>query len=61
VIALPLAFLAYDALPGNLKISPPVWVPFFAAFIVLAIILATTGFQTLKAARRNPVESLRYE
>ena len=61
VIALPMAYLAYDALPGNFKISPPVWVPFFAAFIVLAIILATTGFQTLKAARRNPVESLRYE
>jgi len=61
VIALPMAYLAYNALPGNFKISPPVWVPFFATFIVLVIILATTGFQTLKAARCNPVEALRYE
>jgi len=61
VLALPMAYLAYGALPGNFKISPPVWVPFFAAFIILIIILATTGFQTLRAARRNPVEALRYE
>jgi putative ABC transport system permease protein len=56
-----LAFLAYSALPGNFKISPPAWVPFFAAFIILVIILVTTGYQTLKAARRNPVDALRYE
>jgi len=61
VIALPLAYLAYSALPGSFKIPPPVWVPFSAAIIILVIIIATTGYQTLKAARRNPVESLRYE
>lgn len=59
--ALPLAYMAYSALPGNFKIPPPVWVPFLAAFIIFLIILATTGFQTLKAVRRNPVEALRYE
>jgi putative ABC transport system permease protein len=61
VVALPLAYLAYSALPGNFKIQPPVWVPFFAAFIILVIIVVTTGYQTIKAARRNPVEALRYE
>ena len=61
VVALPLAYLAYSALPGNFKIQPPVWVPFFAAFIILVIIMVTTGYQTIKAALRNPVEALRYE
>ena len=61
IIALPMAFLAYSAMPGNFKIPPPVWVPFFAAFVILMIIIATTGYQTLKAVRRNPVEALRYE
>lgn len=61
IVALPLAYVAYSALPGNFKIPPPVWVPFLACLIILVIILATTGYQTLKAARRNPVEALRYE
>jgi len=61
IIALPLAYLTYSAFPGNFKIPPPIWVPFFAACIILVIILATTGYQTLKAARRNPIEALRYE
>jgi putative ABC transport system permease protein len=60
-IALPLVYLAYSALPGNFKIALPVCVPFIAALVILLIILVTTGFQTLKAARRNPVEALRYE
>jgi len=60
-IALPLAFLTYSALPGNFKIPPPGWIPFSAALILAAIILVTTGYQTFKAARRNPVEALRYE
>jgi len=61
VFALPMAYLAYSALPGSFKIPPPIWVPFFATLLILLIILATTGYQTLKAARRNPVEALRYE
>jgi putative ABC transport system permease protein len=61
VIALPLAFLAYSAMPGNFKVPPPVWVPFLAALVILLIIIATTGYQTLKAARRNPIQALRYE
>ena len=61
VIAIPLAYALYNALPGNFKIAPPVWMPFFAAFLILIIIFLSTGYQTLKAATRNPVEALRYE
>ena len=61
IIALPLVYMVYNAFPGNFKIPPPVWIPFFATCIILVIILATTGYQTLKAARRNPIEALRYE
>jgi len=61
VLALPMVFLVYRAFPGNFKIPLPVWVPFIAVLIQAAIILLTTGFQTFRAARRNPVEALRYE
>jgi putative ABC transport system permease protein len=61
LIALPLVYLTYNVIPGNFKIPPPVWVPVLAAFVIFIIIIATTGYQTLKAVRRNPVEALRYE
>ena len=61
LFALPLAYLTYGVMPGNFKVPPPVWVPFLAAFVILVIIIATTGYQTLKAVRRNPVDALRYE
>ena len=61
LVALPLAYLTYGVMPGNFKVPPPIWVPFLAAFVVLVIIIATTGYQTLKAVRRNPVDALRYE
>jgi putative ABC transport system permease protein len=61
VVALPVAYLTYRALPGNFKIPPPFWVPFSAVMILAVIILVSTGYQTYKAARRNPVEALRYE
>ncbi|MFC2166162.1 ABC transporter permease, partial [Acidobacteriota bacterium] len=37
------------------------WSFLFSAVMVLAIALITVGFQAVKAARANPVESLRYE
>jgi putative ABC transport system permease protein len=61
LFALPLAYITYNFLPGNFKVPLPVWVPFLSALIILMIIIATTGYQTLKAVRRNPVEALRYE
>jgi putative ABC transport system permease protein len=61
ILAVPCAFVAFEALPGNYKMKPQLWVPIFSAFIILLIILITTSYQTLRAARRNPVEALRYE
>lgn len=37
------------------------WVFAMAGFIALVIALLTVSFQTLKAARKNPVEALRCE
>ena len=37
------------------------WVYIFSGFLVLIIALITVGMQSLQAARRNPVEALRYE
>ena len=50
-----------ERLPGNYKIPPPGWVPVLSTLILAAIILSTTGYQTFRAARRNPVKALRYE
>ena len=35
VIAIPLAYALYNALPGNFKIAPPVWMPFFCSILNL--------------------------
>jgi putative ABC transport system permease protein len=37
------------------------WVFAVAAVIVFAIVLLTVGYQSFKAALRNPVDALRYE
>lgn len=61
LIALPLAYLGFDSLPGSYKIAPQFWVPIVSVLIITSIILITTGWQTWRAANRNPVEALRYE
>ncbi len=37
------------------------WVFALAGLMALGIVMLTVSFQTWKAARRNPVEALRYE
>ncbi|MBN2345975.1 MAG: ABC transporter permease [Candidatus Aminicenantes bacterium] len=63
VFAWPLAFLAtrkwLDNFAFRTAIVPAVFI--FPALLVLAIALATVIFQALRAARANPVDSLRYE
>jgi putative ABC transport system permease protein len=34
---------------------------FFSGFMLVGLVLATIGFQAVRAARANPVDSLRYE
>jgi putative ABC transport system permease protein len=37
------------------------WVFAFAGFLTLVVVLFAVSWLTYKAARRNPVEALRYE
>ncbi|HUU05959.1 MAG TPA: ABC transporter permease [Patescibacteria group bacterium] len=63
LIAWPLAYLAAAGWLNNfvyrLPIDPGIFL--FSGSLVLAIALLTVGFQAVRAARANPVDSLRYE
>ncbi|MBN1196617.1 MAG: ABC transporter permease [Candidatus Aminicenantes bacterium] len=63
VLAWPLAFLVMHNWLGSfayhISLSPGVFIPSFV-FVILAVLLAAGG-QTVKAARANPADSLRYE
>ncbi len=61
LIAFPCAYAAYNAIPGAFKLPPQLWVYGLGAGIILSIVTATISYQTIKAALRNPIESLRYE
>ena len=61
LIAFPVALWTNNKIPGADKLPPQVWVYLVSALINFIIILLTTSYQTLKAAKRNPVEALRYE
>jgi putative ABC transport system permease protein len=61
LLAWPVAWKMYDLLPGANK-QPMHYGGFFLATgIVIFIALITSGYQSWKAARSNPVEALRYE
>jgi putative ABC transport system permease protein len=60
-IAWPGAWMVHQALPGVYKLPLHPWIMVISAFIITVIILLATTWQTLNAAARNPVESLRYE
>lgn len=61
LIAIPSAWWVYEWIPSANKLHAPPWVFGLGAAILFVIILLTTSYQTVKAATRNPVESLRYE
>jgi len=61
VLAFPGAWFAYMALPSANKLPAQTWVFALSALSLLLIVLISTGYQTLKAAKQNPVESLRNE
>ncbi|MBN2347600.1 MAG: ABC transporter permease [Bacteroidales bacterium] len=61
LIVWPCAYYLYQFMPGANRYGLKLWEYITSSGIVLIIILITSGYQTLKAARRNPVEALRYE
>ena len=63
ILACPVAWYAMNKWLENFayKISLSWWIFAFAGFLALGIALLTVSFQSFKAARRNPVEALRYE
>jgi putative ABC transport system permease protein len=63
LIAWPLAYYAMNKWLQNFayRIRISVWVFIVSAVIALFIALFTVSYQTIRAARGNPVDSLRYE
>ena len=63
VIAVPIAWYIMNSWLQNFayKIGLSWWIFALAGIMALLIALITVSFQTFKVARRNPVESLRYE
>jgi len=63
VIATPIAYFAMDKWLQNFAYRTPLswWVFALAGLLALAIALLTVSWQSWLAARRNPVEALRYE
>jgi putative ABC transport system permease protein len=63
LIAWPLAWYATEQwlLSFHYRIDQSIWVYLLAAVIALIIALATVSVQAFKAARANPVDSLKYE
>lgn len=63
VIAWPIIYFVMNGWLDNFasRISIGVWVFLVAGFLVLIIAVITVGFKTLRTAKSNPIEALRYE
>lgn len=63
IVGTPLAYLAIEKWLQSFayKTSISVWVFIAGGITTLVLAVLTIGWQTFKAARKNPVESLRYE
>ena len=63
IIAWPAAYVAMRMLLRNYAFRTPIqpWAFLFSALLALVIALLTVSLQALRAARANPVDSLRYE
>ena len=62
-IAWPLAWLAMDGWLQNLayRVDQAWWMFIMAAALALTISILVVSLQTVKAALKNPVDSLKYE
>jgi len=63
IIASPIAYFIVDKWLNTFayKIEISVWVFLLTGLLVLAVALGTVSWQTYKAAKANPIDSLRYE
>ncbi len=61
VIAWPLVWFIWDSFPGVYKLPVQPCIFILSGTIILIITILTTGWQTWNAARKNPIEALRYE
>jgi len=63
VIALPIAYFAIQTWLNNFAFRTPIsiWIFVLSAAFALTIALVTVSYQSIKAARANPVDCLRYE
>jgi putative ABC transport system permease protein len=63
VLAWPIAFFAMNKWLQNFPYPVEMGISTFVltAFLAFVIALFTVGFQSVKAARANPADSLRYE
>jgi putative ABC transport system permease protein len=63
IIAWPLAYLLMRRWLADFayRTALSLWIFIFSGILVLAIALLTVSYQAIRAARANPVESLRYE
>lgn len=61
VVAWPGVWMVHNAFPGAYKLPLHGWILLASALIIATVTLLVTGWQTWRAATRNPVEFLRYE
>lgn len=63
VIAIPIAYYAMDKWLENFAYKTEIswWIFALSGLLAMVIALLTVGWQSWKAAKRNPVEALRYE
>lgn len=61
VVAWPGVYMVHNAFPGAYKLPLYPWILLVSAAAIVTVTFAATGWQTWRAARRNPVEALRDE
>jgi len=63
IIAWPIAYYIMNKWLQNFayRIDLSVWIFILSGLAALAVALITVGYQSIKAATANPVDSLRYE
>ncbi len=63
IVAVPIVYFSMNSWLENFpyRTGIPIWLFVVAGFAALMVAWLTVGFQSIKAANRNPVDALRYE